>query len=69
MPLTQLLMPENQQYTMFRNGWKMPVITNSSHNIWGMTAIFTDIFLANAFPDFYQLIVSRYDGDLAQKYL
>ena len=47
----------------------MPLFTNVKHNIWGLTAIITDILLAGAFPEVYQLKSHVYSGKMTDKYI
>ncbi|XP_066929903.1 mitochondrial coenzyme A diphosphatase NUDT8-like [Clytia hemisphaerica] len=54
-PITSLIHPSNQGYTSFRNGWTFPVFPNCKHQVWGMTAVMTEVLLANAFSEFYKM--------------
>lgn len=53
-PITHFLHPSNQGKTSFRNGWTFPTFPNTKHQVWGMTAVMTEILLSAAFSDFYK---------------
>ena len=57
-PVADLLNSENQGYTTYRNGWRMPVFLSDVRHIWGLTAIMTEHVLAAAFPEHYKLQVA-----------
>ncbi|XP_065655957.1 nudix hydrolase 3-like [Hydra vulgaris] len=57
--LTQLLNESLYGYTKFKNKWVLPVYKNNYHNVWGLTAIFVDIFLSQTFPHMYKQITVR----------
>ena len=55
LPLSYLLNPKNQGYTKFRWQMQMPVFVNKHRNVWGMTSMFTNVFLQALFPELPQL--------------
>ncbi|XP_065070527.1 mitochondrial coenzyme A diphosphatase NUDT8-like isoform X1 [Rhopilema esculentum] len=45
-PIADLLLDGNNRYTIFRNGWKLPVFLAKQYHIWGITASITDTLLS-----------------------
>lgn len=55
LPLSYLLNPKNQGYTKFRWQMQMPVFVNRHRNVWGMTAMFTNVLLQALYPELLSL--------------
>jgi len=58
-PIKDLLDPSKHGYTKFRWGYQMPVFVNKHRNVWGLTAMFTNIFLRSLFPETHRLSTFR----------